>query len=135
MDGPARTKARAKSLRGQMSPPEVTLWQHLRGGRLTGFRFRRQHPIGPYVLDFYCDAAKLAVEVDGGQHFEDAALARDAAGDAWCATRGIETLRFSSLDVFNELDGVLARIAEVATTRVGSSSGRRPTRTRLPGAS
>lgn len=115
-----------------MSPPEAILWQRLRGGQLEGLRFRRQHPIGPYVLDFYCDAAKLAVEVDGSRHFEAAALAHDGRRDAWCAARGIETLRFSSLDIFNELEGVVTRIADTATARTLTRPGRRPARTRLP---
>ena len=132
MDGPASTKAFAKSLRRQMSPPEVILWQHIRGGRLTGLRFRRQHPIGPYVLDFYCDAARLAVEIDGSHHFEDAVSARDARRDEWCAARGVATLRFPAIYVFEALEGVLGRIAELAQARISSSSGRRPTRTRLP---
>jgi very-short-patch-repair endonuclease len=115
-----------------MSPPEVILWQHLRGERLEGLRFRRQHPIGRFVLDFYCDAARLAVEVDGAQHLEDDAAARDAERDAWCASRGIETLRVPAIDVFKELDGVLRIILDVAQARARSHSGRRPVRTRLP---
>ncbi len=132
MDGPARTKSAAKRLRREMSPPEVILWQHLRGERLEGLRFRRQHPVGRFVLDFYCDAARLAVEVDGAQHFEDDAVARDAQRDAWCANRGIETLRVPAIDVFNELDGVLRLILDVAQARARRHSGRRPARTRLP---
>jgi very-short-patch-repair endonuclease len=135
MDGPARTKDRAKSLRREMSPPEVILWQHVRGGRLEGLRFRRQHPIGRYVLDFYCDAAKLAVEVDGAQHFEDAAIAYDADRDAWCAEHGVETLRVTSLEVFTNIEGVLRGILDAARRRLSGRSGRRPARIRFaPGA-
>ena len=135
MDGPARTKSVAERLRREMSPPEVILWQHLRAERLEGLRFRRQHPVGRFVLDFYCDAARLAVEVDGAQHFEDDAVARDAERDAWCASRGIETLRVPAIDVFSELNGVLRLILHVAQTRVRSHSGRRKARTRFtPGA-
>jgi very-short-patch-repair endonuclease len=59
------TFERARELRRQMSLPEIVLWQALRKARLGGLRFRRQHPIGPYIVDFYCPAARLAIEVDG----------------------------------------------------------------------
>jgi very-short-patch-repair endonuclease len=68
MDGRAETKAFAWTLRRELSLPEVIVWQNLRGRRLEGVRFRRQHPVGRYVLDFYCDEARLAVEIDGQQH-------------------------------------------------------------------
>src|SRR5260370_33825496 len=62
---PEKTFRRARQLRQQMSLPEVVLWQALRKARFAGLRIRRQHPIGPYILDFYCPAARLAIEVDG----------------------------------------------------------------------
>src|ERR1700745_3415651 len=68
MDAPTRTVATARRLRLEMTLPEVLLWTAIRGGRIGGFRFRRQHPIGPYVLDFYCAAEKFAVGVDGSAH-------------------------------------------------------------------
>ena len=68
MRAPAITIDRARAARRQMTPPEVIVWQGVRGGRLDGLRFRRQHPIGLYVLDFYCAAARLAVEIDGMGH-------------------------------------------------------------------
>ena len=67
LTGPRSTIRKAKRLRSTMSLPEVLLWQALRRQQ-TGMRFRRQHPAGPYILDFYCDAAKLCVEVDGESH-------------------------------------------------------------------
>ena len=65
---PKKTVARARDLRRTMTLPEVLVWQHIRGRRLDGIRFRRQHPIGPYILDFFCEDARLAVEVDGESH-------------------------------------------------------------------
>ena len=62
------TMTRARALRRSLSLPEVILWQALRGRRLGDARIRRQHPVGPYILDFYCEAARLAVEVDGSGH-------------------------------------------------------------------
>ncbi len=67
MDAPRRTIVQAKQLRRTLTAPEARLWLRLRQ-RPAGLKFRRQHPIGPYILDFYCDAAKLAVEVDGAIH-------------------------------------------------------------------
>ncbi len=82
-----------------MTLPEVVLWAALRRERVDGLRFRRQHPVGPFVLDFYCAEARLAVEVDGSAHDGPTASARDAERDAWLAARGIRTLRLLATDV------------------------------------
>ena len=68
MDAHAVTRDRAKRLRAEMDLPERLLWKRLNRGQLGGLHFRRQHPVNPYILDFYCDAARLAVEVDGYSH-------------------------------------------------------------------
>jgi very-short-patch-repair endonuclease len=130
MDGPKRTKAFAKTLRRNPSPPEVILWQRLRGRRVAGLYFRRQHPIGPYVLDFYCDAAKLAVEVDGATHADAERARRDRERDTWCLGRGIETLRLSASVVLGNPADAARRIEAVATARLMKASGRRPARWR-----
>lgn len=75
-----------------------------------GLAFRRQHPMGSYVLDFYCAQAKLAVEVDGGQHNDEAHGMRDQIRDAWFAGKGIRTLRFWNHDVLTDMGNVLDRI-------------------------
>jgi very-short-patch-repair endonuclease len=90
MRAPDRTFERARELRRQMSLPEVVLWQALRNVRLAGLRFRRQHPIGPYILDFYCPAARLALEVDGFAHYSIAEAYRDERRQAWLAQQGGE---------------------------------------------
>ena len=92
-----------------MTPPEARLWVALRR-KTQGLRFRRQHPVGPYVLDFYCVSANLAVEVDGQTHWLGDAPARDAERDAWLALRGIRTLRISASLVFEDLDAALRMI-------------------------
>ncbi len=69
--------ARRRALRKDSPDAEKLLWFHLRAKRFAGFKFRRQHPCDPYILDFYCPRRRLAVELDGGQHFEDAALRYD----------------------------------------------------------
>jgi very-short-patch-repair endonuclease len=99
-----------------MSLPEVVLWDCLRAGRLEGLRFRRQHPIGSYVLDFYCPSAKLAIEVDGAHHDHPGQIYRDRLRDAWLAGEGIRVMRVPATDVLEDraLEGTLAMIAHAA---------------------
>src|SRR3990167_1104689 len=104
MDAPDPTRQFAKSLRGQMSLPEVLLWRQLRGRRLEGLRFRRQHPLGPFILDFYCAEAKLAVEVDGASHHVGSRPERDAYRDRWLAESGVRTLRLPASYVLSDLN-------------------------------
>jgi very-short-patch-repair endonuclease len=104
MDAPRTTKDFAKSLRRQMSLPEVLLWRAIKGRKLNGLQFRKQHPIGPYVLDFYCDAARLAVEVDGGSHDFGDRPERDERRDAWMLERGVRTLRLSASLILADVD-------------------------------
>ena len=105
----SRTKtitARSRHLRGNMTDAERRLWQGLRRGQLNGFQFRRQHPVGPYTLDFYCPSLRLAVEVDGGQH----AKARKHTDDRrrrWLADKDIVVVRYWNNDVLSNLRGVL----------------------------
>jgi CreA protein len=110
------TFGRARALRRQMSLPEVVLWQALRKSRLAGLRFRRQHPIGPYILDFYCPAAGLAVEVDGLAHDGADRMRHDAHRDSWLAERGVRVMRVVAKDVLRDdsFEGVLAAIESAA---------------------
>jgi len=102
MRAPDKTVSRARQLRRRMSLPEVVLWQALRKGRLAGLRFRRQHPFGPYILDFYCAATRLAVEVDGLVHDTQSASNHDARRDAWLAQQGVTVLRVRAGDVLQD---------------------------------
>ena len=104
MDAPRPTKDRAKSLRRAMSLPEVLLGRAIKGRQLAGLHFRKQHPMGPYVLDFYCDAEKLAVEVDGSDHDFGDRPPRDKWRDAWLSARGVRTLRISALLAVQDAD-------------------------------
>ena len=106
--------ARARSLRGDQSKPESVLWAVLRDRRLRGLKFRRQHPIGPFVADFYCDALRWVIEVDGGLHNTDEARAYDARRSDFMAMRGVTVTRFWSDEVMNEIEGVIDRLVEVA---------------------
>ena len=106
MDAPGRTVRRGKELRQRMTLPEVVVWHALRERKLGGWKFRRQHPKGRYVLDFYCDALKLAVEVDGDIHGFGDQPRKDAQRGDWLRRCGVETLRIPARDVLYNLDGV-----------------------------
>jgi len=98
----------ARQLRRSATLAEVRLWSHLRRKQLAGFRFRRQHPLGNYIVDFFCPEARLVVEADGGQHSED--NAHDAARTEWLEKRGYRVLRFWNTDILASTEEVLAAI-------------------------
>jgi very-short-patch-repair endonuclease len=99
-----------------MSLPEVLLWQQLRT-RPGGFKFRHQHSLGPYVLDFFCKAAALAIEVDGISHEMGDNLARDERRDAWLAEQGVMTFRVTAADVLEEMEAVVCMVAHLCRER------------------
>jgi very-short-patch-repair endonuclease len=99
---------RARELRQRMTDAERLLWSRLRR-RFQDLRFRRQAPLGPFVVDFVCWGARLVIEVDGGQHLE---CASDQARDRWMAENGFRVLRFWNHEVLGNVDGVLERIVE-----------------------
>jgi very-short-patch-repair endonuclease len=111
------TLAFARNLRQSTTDAEQLLWRHLRNRRLAGYKFRRQHPVPPYILDFYCDAAQLAIELDGGQHNTDEARAHDEIRARFLASRGIQVLRFWNDVVLTETDAVLEAIHKALTAR------------------
>ena len=100
---------KARELRRSPSVPETRLWQVLRT-RPGGFKFRRQHPVGPYVLDFYCPAAKLVIEVDGESHGMGDRPERDARRDAWLREQGLRVERFLAADVMKDLESAVTAI-------------------------
>jgi len=93
-----------------MTPSEIALWRVLRANRFHGLRFRRQHPFGRDILDFCCDRAKLAVEVDGGVHQHEGQMMQDAARDGWVAQQGVRTLRLPARLVLENTDAALGLI-------------------------
>jgi very-short-patch-repair endonuclease len=99
-----------RRLRKTMSKAEAVLWGHLRGRRMKGLRFRRQHPIGPFVADFACVKARLVIEVDGDSHASDEAQAYDAGRTRYLAKQGWRERRFSNQAVLLNLDYVLEEI-------------------------
>jgi very-short-patch-repair endonuclease len=100
-----------------MTLPEVILWQALRS-RPNGLKFRRQHPSGPYVLDFFCSDARLAIEVDGEAHAYGDRPERDARRDASLLAAGIKTIRIAAHDILNDADVVVQWIIDQATARL-----------------
>jgi very-short-patch-repair endonuclease len=114
--GAPGAKKKARSLRRSMSLPEVLLWRELRK-KPGGVQFRRQHPAGPYVLDFFCATSNLAVEVDGEAHSRGDRPERDIARDDWLSAQGIQVMRIPALDVLKNVDGVLQAIGLAVGSR------------------
>ncbi len=108
--------SRARILRRALTPPEARLWVHLRRRALGGLKFRRQHPAGVYVLDFYCAEAMLAVEVDSESH--EGRGEHDTLRTRWLATQGIAVIRVSAEQVRVDLGDVLDFIADRARDRI-----------------
>ncbi|MEZ5367515.1 MAG: endonuclease domain-containing protein [Bryobacterales bacterium] len=107
-----KTTERAQRLRREATPAERKLWARLKSKQLNGLQFRRQHPIGPFIVDFYCSALKLAIEIDGDSHGGEEAQRCDEKRSAFIATKGIRIIRFWNSDIHERLDGVLADILE-----------------------
>ena len=103
---PTRTRQTARTLRQTQTDAEAKLWYRLRAGRLLGYKFRRQHPVPPYVVDFVCVESKLVVELDGSQHNVES----DRARTAFLEAQGFRVLRFWDNAVLNETDAVLEAI-------------------------
>ena len=99
-----------RQLRRCSTDAEQLLWQLLRGGQIAGCRFRRQHQYGPYILDFYCVKHKLAIEADGGQHFEPDSVGRDTVRTEFLEARGIRVLRFTNVEILKDTEAVVAVI-------------------------
>ncbi|MFQ5780198.1 MAG: endonuclease domain-containing protein [Nitrospiria bacterium] len=113
-EGPRRQGAektkRARVLRQQMTDAERYLWRALKNRTLSGVKFRRQVPLGPYYLDFYSAEAKMAIELDGGQHYRAQGKKRDERRDAYIQSLGIKVIRYSDRDVLLHLEKVLEEI-------------------------
>jgi very-short-patch-repair endonuclease len=100
----------ARRLRANATGAEIRLWQHLRRSPMLGTHFRRQVPIGPYIADFACMAARLIVEVDGSQHGLDSGISRDAERTRWLEQEGYRVIRFWNNEVNRNIRGVLEAI-------------------------
>lgn len=103
-----------------MTDAEGLLWKLIRNRRIAGMKFRRQHPIGRYILDFYCDEKRLCIELDGGQHGD--AIVYDKRRDAWLRSRGIRILRFWNNEMLTETEAVLEAIYRALIEAVPASA-------------
>ena len=104
----------AAKLRKDMTEVEKKLWSKLRSGRLNGYKFRRQFPMGNYIIDFYCSSHKLAIELDGSQHLDDnAQVNKDLKRDEYLRLQGISVLRFWNNEVNENLNEVTEKIIEI----------------------
>lgn len=112
-----RTVAKARTLRQNLSLPEALLWRLLKG-QPQGVRFRRQHPVGPHILDFYVSSAKLGIEIDGEAHDRGDRPQRDATRDHWLAEQNLRIIRISAADALKDptavADGLIA-LAQAAS--------------------
>lgn len=108
----------AKRMRHASTDAEARLWGHLRAGRLQGFKFKRQQPLGVYIIDFVCFESRLIVEADGGQHVERAE--QDAARTAWLESQGFTVLRFWNDVILRDTETVLEAILNVLESAHGS---------------
>jgi very-short-patch-repair endonuclease len=102
----------ARGLRKNMTEAERVFWQRIRGKQLKDHQFYRQKNIGNYIVDFYCPAAELIVEIDGGQHHSDIGNEKDKIRDSYLNQLGFRVLRFSDSEVFENMDGVLEKVLE-----------------------
>jgi len=103
-----KVRKRAQELRRNPTPVEKRLWEHLLDRKLGGFKFRRQHPIGRFIADFYCHNAKLVVELDGELHARQ--VGYDTSRSSWFEERGVRVIRFQNIEVESEIEKVIAEI-------------------------
>ena len=117
MRAPLLTFKRARGLRRALTEPERVLWSLLRGKRVGELRFRRQHPVGPYILDFYCPSVNLCIEIDGPVHDDPKQIEHDVWRTRWLTEQNIRVLRFSSAEILSDkkltrvLDAILGAAA------------------------
>ncbi len=116
--------SRARKLRKNSTFAERRLWTHLRAHRFKGLGFRRQHPIAGHIVDFYCPRARLAIEIDGGQHGWRREQLKDRKRTTALQERGVTVIRFWNNDVVDNLEGVLFRIGEALESLLGRPQSR-----------
>ena len=113
-------KKLSRDLRSNMTDAEQLLWQRLRRKQILGLQFYRQKPILNFIVDFYCSAANLVIECDGGQHYTVEELEVDRARDQALAQLGLNVLRFDNRQILTEIDGVVEQIYLIAKQRLES---------------
>ncbi|MBI1235766.1 MAG: DUF559 domain-containing protein [Alphaproteobacteria bacterium] len=106
-----QARKRARSLRRDMTKSETVLWTALKGRALDGWKFRRQHPVGPYIADFACLEAKLIVEVDGATHNSHDEIAHDRQRTDFLESQGFAIVRITNTGIYEDLDGIVRQIS------------------------
>lgn len=107
---PSETKSQRKFLRNNMTNAEVKLWSELKNRQVLGIKFRRQHGIGSYIVDFYSPSLKLVIEVDGDSHFQRVGLKHDRKRDQYLSGLGLTVMRFTNTDISENTDEVMTAI-------------------------
>ncbi len=108
----------SRNLRSGMTDAERRLWSRIRRRQLKEYQFFRQRIIGSYIVDFYCPNARLVIELDGGQHYNDEGIEKDRKRDEVLMRLGLNVMRFSDRDVFENIEGVLERIFEALPEKI-----------------
>ena len=109
-----------------MTDAELALWARVRRKQLHQLQFYRQKPLGHYIVDFYCPSARLVIEIDGGQHYEEKGAYQDAIRDSYLENMGLCVLRFSNLDVLGNMDGVITTIVQYLETALDQNRTKSP---------
>ena len=118
---PGESFSKARALRRNTTESEKLLWEKIGGNQLSGFRFKRQHPIAHYIVDFYCHKAKLVIELDGGYHNEADQMMYDEIRTEELTDLGLMVLRFSNEEVRNRMEEVIKRISDYLNENLGDS--------------
>lgn len=113
-----------RELRNSLTSAEATLWTYLQRSQLAGRKFRRQHSVGPYIVDFYCPAEKLVVELDGAGHYDVVGNARDVERTRYLEAQGLRVLRFENKDFWSHPESVLATIEAAFLSNTTESRSR-----------
>ena len=103
-------KGFSRQLRVNFTDAEKLLWSKIRKKQIKDYQFLRQKPIGNYIVDFYCDKAKLVIEIDGGQHYEDKNIRNDKIREVFLEKQGLRIMRFTNLDVLKNIENVVEKI-------------------------
>ncbi len=119
-----KSRPRARAMRHRMTKAEFALWIRLREANRHGFKFRRQHPIGPYAADFAHVRGRLVIEIDGETHGTEKEIEHDRRRDAFMKARGWDIVRFRNIDVYENIDGIVEQLARRLGPHPAARNGR-----------
>ncbi len=103
-------KSKSQDLRKNMTDAEITLWLKIKGKQIKNRQFYRQKTVGNFIVDFYSPKAKLIIEIDGSQHYEEAGLEKDKERDGYFKSLGLKVLKFTNIEVLKNIQGVIEKI-------------------------